>query len=91
MKIPTHVTIAIAKDAAQYLVCSDRHCIVEKLKFHQVVLLGNLESLLRKGTGGFAQEDLAATKTDVRFFDSVVNFHNRTMRHIEQNGKELRS
>ena len=55
------------------------------------MLLGNLKRILCKGTGGFAQDDLAATKIDVRFVDSVENFHNRTMRHIELNETELQS
>ena len=71
-----------------YLVCSNCHRIVE-VGVHQVVLLGIRLRLLHKGTGVFDQDDLAATKTDVRCVGSVVNFHNRTKRHIDLYETEL--
>ena len=47
------------------------------------MLLGTRKKLLCKGTGVLDQDDLAATKTDDHVVDSVVNFHIRTMRHID--------
>ena len=72
-----------------YLVCNNCHCVVVEVGVAPGSIAWNSKDVSLQGYWCIDQDDLAATKTDVRFFDSVVNFHIRTMRHVDLYETEL--
>ena len=66
-----------------YLFCNNCHCVVVEVGTAPGNIAWKSEDVSWQGYWCLDQDDLAATKTDGRFLDSVVNLHNRTMCHID--------
>ena len=66
-----------------YLVCNNCHSVVVEVGTAPGRIAWKIRSRSLQGYWCNDQDNLAATKIDVRCVDSVVNFHIRTKRHID--------